>query len=249
MTTEIREASRAAGRVPLTRQRVLATALRHVDEHGLDSLTMHRLAVELGVGDMSLYNHVRNKDDLLTGIRDMVWAEVAAAMPPAAPDAAWLRALGHAIRNVGHRHPRAMSALAVGVSVFPPAMLEVIATQFDRTAASQPDARLINGIGTVTAFALGWALVTTPGVGPAAGVPSETERQRILRVTRALPPDTPDRLIDAAISVCASDVDALFASGLDAVVSGCGLGDHRARSRTPRPAARGRGEQPRPRAR
>ena len=34
----------------------------------------------LGVGDMSLYNHVRNKEDLLAGVSELVWAEAAAAI-------------------------------------------------------------------------------------------------------------------------------------------------------------------------
>lgn len=216
MDTRIRQAPRRAGRTPLSRPRVLTAALGYVDEHGLDSLTMHKLATALGAGDMSLYNHVRNKDDLLTGIRDLVWAEVAAAIPPAGDDASWLRALGHAIRDAGRRHPRALPAITAGAGVFPPAMLEAIASRLGQDSAAEPDPRLVNGIATVTAFALGWAITAT---GPAA----ETERQRIRRVTRALPPDTPDRLADTAITVCAADADAAFTAGLDAIINGCGL--------------------------
>ncbi len=217
MNTRIRQASRRTGRAPLSRQRVLAAALGYVDEHGLDGLTMHKLAAGLGVGDMSLYNHVRNKDDLLSGIRDLVWAEIAAATPPAGDDASWLRALGRAIRDAGRRHPHALPAVTAGAGVFPPAMLDAIAGRLGRDDAAEPDPRLVNGIATVTAFALGWA-ITTPGPAP------ETERQRIRRVTRALPPDTPDRLVDTAITVCAADADTAFTTGLDAIINGSGLG-------------------------
>ena len=59
---------------------------------------------------MSLYNHVRNKDDLLAGIRELVWAEIAAASPVGGDDQAWLRALGLAIRETGRRRPRTLRA-------------------------------------------------------------------------------------------------------------------------------------------
>lgn len=227
MTTTSRAAPRRTARTPLSRRRVLAAALSHLDEHGLEGLTMHNLAAELGVGDMSLYNHVRNKDDLLDGIGELIWAEIAAALPRSATDAAWLLALGRAILDAGRRHPHAVPTVLLRGDVFPPSMLEVFAAQFDRDGTREPDPKLVNGIGAVAAFAFGWLLFTSSGAG--AGQP-ETERQRILRVTRALPPDTPDRLVDVAIAVCARDVDALFASGLDAVISGCGLDEARAPS-------------------
>ena len=74
-----------ARRGSLDRDRVLRAALDLVDERGLEALSMRRLAQELGVEAMSLYNHVENKEDVLAGILDLVAAEVA---PPAA-DAGW----------------------------------------------------------------------------------------------------------------------------------------------------------------
>jgi AcrR family transcriptional regulator len=50
------------------------------DEGGLDALTMRRLGDRLGVEAMSLYKHVANKDDLLDGLIDAVFAEV--DLPP-----------------------------------------------------------------------------------------------------------------------------------------------------------------------
>lgn len=223
--TPRRRAAPGAKRAPLTRQRILATALHLVDRHGLEALTMHNLAAELGAGDMSLYNHVRNKDDLLAGLYELLWAEVATALPRSADDAGWLRALGQAIRDVGRHHPAAMSGAGAASSVFPPPMLEAIAARFSLGGAPEPDPRLVNGITTVGAFALGWAVLTSPTSGSAGDPAPETERQRIRRVARALPPDTPDRLVDVAIEVCASDLDAVFANGLGAVIAGCGFGD------------------------
>jgi TetR/AcrR family transcriptional regulator, tetracycline repressor protein len=62
-------------REPLTRERVISTALRIMDEEGLDAVTMRRIGRELGVEAMSLYNHVEDKDDILTGICEHVLAQ------------------------------------------------------------------------------------------------------------------------------------------------------------------------------
>jgi AcrR family transcriptional regulator len=46
------------------------------DRGGIDSLSMRNLGQELGVEAMSLYNHVRNKEDILNGIVDVVFSEI-----------------------------------------------------------------------------------------------------------------------------------------------------------------------------
>jgi AcrR family transcriptional regulator len=63
-------------RVPLSRDRVLRTALELADRDGIESLTMRKLGGELGVEAMSLYNHVANKEDLLDGLADIVTGEI-----------------------------------------------------------------------------------------------------------------------------------------------------------------------------
>src|SRR5438067_8143997 len=63
-------------RAPLTRHRVLASAVAYADEHGLGSLSMRKLGESLGVEAMSLYNHVANKSELLDGMVDLVFSEI-----------------------------------------------------------------------------------------------------------------------------------------------------------------------------
>src|SRR5213592_4888148 len=66
----------AARRRPLTRERVLRAAVRLADKGGIESVSMRRLAKELGVEAMSLYNHVANKDEILAGMLDLVSGEI-----------------------------------------------------------------------------------------------------------------------------------------------------------------------------
>ena len=70
-----------AQRIPLSRERVLSTAVALADAHGTEALTMRRLAEELGVEAMSLYHHVPNKEALLDGVVDLVFAEIARELP------------------------------------------------------------------------------------------------------------------------------------------------------------------------
>jgi hypothetical protein len=65
-----------ASRAPLSRDRVLRTAIGLADRAGIESLTMRKLAQELRVEAMSLYHHVANKDDILNGIVDLVESEI-----------------------------------------------------------------------------------------------------------------------------------------------------------------------------
>ena len=71
------QAKRAAKRhAALTRERVLRAAISLADRDGIESLSMRKLGQELGVEAMSLYNHVRNKVDMLDGMVDLVFSEI-----------------------------------------------------------------------------------------------------------------------------------------------------------------------------
>lgn len=70
------EKERKGPRTPLSRDRVLHAAIKVADRDGIDSLSMRKLGQEVGVEAMSLYNHVRNKEDILNGMVDVVFSEI-----------------------------------------------------------------------------------------------------------------------------------------------------------------------------
>ncbi|MFI7638790.1 TetR/AcrR family transcriptional regulator C-terminal domain-containing protein [Nonomuraea sp. NPDC049400] len=70
----------ANARPGLTRQTLIETALRLLDEVGLEGLTVRRLAAELGVQSPALYWHIRSKQELLDGMADAII--LAAGMGP-----------------------------------------------------------------------------------------------------------------------------------------------------------------------
>src|SRR5207237_3793503 len=102
---------------PLSRERILAAALELVDEHGIDALSMRKLAQSLGYEAMSLYNHVANKDDLLDGILDLVLAD----MDPPDPDGglAAIRSSSLAAHEALRKHPWAAGLLMTPTHIRP----------------------------------------------------------------------------------------------------------------------------------
>jgi AcrR family transcriptional regulator len=60
----------------LDRTQVLRAAVALADAEGVAALTMRKLAETLGVEAMSLYHHVANKDGILDGMVDLVFAEI-----------------------------------------------------------------------------------------------------------------------------------------------------------------------------
>ncbi len=63
-------------RASLSKERVLQTAVALAARDGIESLTMRKLADELGAGAMSLYYYVPNKDALLDEMVDIVFGEI-----------------------------------------------------------------------------------------------------------------------------------------------------------------------------
>ncbi|HEY9630726.1 MAG TPA: TetR/AcrR family transcriptional regulator C-terminal domain-containing protein [Coleofasciculaceae cyanobacterium] len=101
---------------PLSRERILDAALRLADEGGLESLSMRKLAQELSVKAMSLYNYVTNKDDLLDAIVDRVVSEI--EVPSLESD--WqlaMRRRATSAHAVLLRHPWATMAIVSRVNV------------------------------------------------------------------------------------------------------------------------------------
>ena len=111
-------------RTQLTRERVVAAGIELADRDGIESISMRKLAQELGVEAMSLYTHVRNKDDLVDGMVDAVIGEI----PTTTDGAGWkasLRQIVLAARAVVLAHPWAPQPIASRTTPGP-AMLRYI---------------------------------------------------------------------------------------------------------------------------
>jgi Bacterial regulatory proteins, tetR family len=116
-------------RTQLTRERVMAAAIELADRDGIESISMRKLAQELGVEAMSLYTHVRNKNDLLDGMADTVISQI----PVSAESTDWktsLRQLALGFTQAlfddsGDLEPEAAAALASALSASHPYVVEM----------------------------------------------------------------------------------------------------------------------------
>ena len=100
----------ASARTPLSRERVIRTAMAVADDKGAAALTMRAIAEPLGVEAMSLYHHVAGREDILDGMVDAVFGEI--DLPP--HDTDWKSALRHradSARAVLLRHPWAVGLM------------------------------------------------------------------------------------------------------------------------------------------
>ena len=106
----MKRSKKSKPREPLSRERALQVAMAVADAEGLEALTMRRLAQELGVEAMSLYHHVPNKNDILDGMVDLVFAQIES--PAGSGD--WkkeMRKRAHSARAALNRHPWAISLM------------------------------------------------------------------------------------------------------------------------------------------
>ncbi len=106
----------AEPRVPLSRERVLDAAISLADEHGIESLTMRKLAQVLRVEAMTLYYYVARKEDILGGIVDIVVGEI--DVPDGGADwKAAIRRSAISAHEVLLRHPWSASLILSGPPV------------------------------------------------------------------------------------------------------------------------------------
>ena len=79
-------------------ERIVAAVIAVADKEGLDALSMRRVAVDLNVAPMSLYRHVRDKDDLLLGMMNAAFGEWQLSEPRSG--AGWHEVLTDAAREM-----------------------------------------------------------------------------------------------------------------------------------------------------
>jgi AcrR family transcriptional regulator len=114
-------------RAPLTKERVLAAALKVADKEGLEGLSMRTLAAALKVEAMSLYNHVEGKEAILDGLVDLVAGEIDVPRPGGDWKAA-MRRRALSAHAVLLRHPWATMLFVSRLNIGPNMLRYVDAT-------------------------------------------------------------------------------------------------------------------------
>jgi AcrR family transcriptional regulator len=94
----------------LTRSRVIAKAIELIEADSVETISMYRLATELGCSVMCLYHHVPSKRALLDGVADQVMSAIEVTPMPRGSWEERLEAQVRAFRTVARAYPRCVMA-------------------------------------------------------------------------------------------------------------------------------------------
>ena len=156
----------------LTRTAVVDAALDVAYRRGLDSLTIRKIATQLGVSPMAIYWHVKNKDELLDAMGDRVCQDLEITVDPAAPWWEQLRTVLEDFMRALRAHPGAAD-IVVPRMLFSPnsrEAMELVLRVLGEAGFSLPDATQLARHGVRVAI----SLITEPLF---TGVEVEPERR------------------------------------------------------------------------
>jgi TetR/AcrR family transcriptional regulator, tetracycline repressor protein len=171
-------------RETLTRERVVATAIAFVDDHGLSALTMRRLGRELGVEAMSLYRYVNGREDLLEGIVDRLTEQLhlqpgAGELGDADGWQAYLQWLAHGVRGLAVQHPNVFPLIGTrhpaAPWLRPPLRSLRVVEEFLQTLVGRgfSDERAVEAYRAFSSFLLGHLLLEAAVRGASTGPAEE----------------------------------------------------------------------------
>jgi AcrR family transcriptional regulator len=216
----VRAPERTRRRAPLTRERVLRAAVALADQGGFELLTMRKLAKGLGVEAMSLYNHVANKDDLLDGMVDLVFAEI--ELPSSDGDwKAAMRARAVSTRDALNRHRWAIG-LMEGRTTHGPANLSLHdAVLGCLRAAGFSLAMTVHAYSVQDSYIYGFALQERDMSSESAD-DFATEAQRQMHAYQAVLADYPHlvEVVGGYVAKAGYDYATEFLFGLDLILDG-----------------------------
>ena len=162
--------SRGGRRAVLDRDTILSAALDLVDREGLAALNMRGLAQELGVGTMSLYHHVPNKDALLDGLVEAVLHEIEIPEPGSGSWDQRAARMARSLRQVALRHPGCVPLLVTRPFTTGPALRPCEAAFEALGEAGLDIEQALVAFRTIVAYVLGFVMMESAGffggVGP-----------------------------------------------------------------------------------
>jgi AcrR family transcriptional regulator len=196
-----------------TRAQLQDAALAIVDKEGLGALSMRTLASALGTGPMTLYNYVRNRDDLDALVVEAVMAEV--KLPRDSGD--WqrdVRAVVEATWRTVRRHPNVIPLVLTRRTLHETTLAWAEALLRALARSGRSGVELLVAFRTVSGFVMGVAQAQL-----ADPLQADEDRQDIARA-QALPVDRFPHLIEIADAAARLGADREFRAGLDIVMAG-----------------------------
>jgi AcrR family transcriptional regulator len=196
-----------------TRAQLQGAALTIVDRDGLPALSMRSLAAALGTGPMTLYNYVKDRDDLDALVVEAVMEEV--RLPRERGDwRADVTAIVEATWRTVRHHPNVIPLVLTRRTLHETTLVwaEALLRALARSGRSGAD--LLVAFRTVSGFVMGFAQAQL-----ADPLALDEDREDIVRA-QALPKDRFPRLIEIADAAARLGADREFRAGLDIVMAG-----------------------------
>ena len=198
---------------PLSREAIVDAALRLADAEGLESVSVRRVASELGAGPMRLYGYVGSKDELLALMVDRVYDEIEVRTGAQKAGRAWraaLRAVAHGTERAARRHAWFVSIAGAHPPQGPGGLrlLEGALAAVDGLGLDAP--AMVQAVHTVFAYTVGFVQLelvpsAAPGEDYVSRMVASGELPTLVRVLGSLGP---------------VDAEGSFASGLELVLDG-----------------------------
>ena len=199
----------------LSSELIYTTALRLIDEDGLESLSMRKLATELGVTPRSLYHYVPTKDALLREVYKVVLGELELPDPQTG---AWqdnLRGLAHSFRALCQRHQNVAPYFLAGHDPVErdTAIFEVLFGLL--SAAGLPDTQIVTVSRSLVTFLTGYMLAefnemfTAQNFGSRLGLARKTPEAYPVLLHLPKPPESADENFEVALALLVAGIEGL----------------------------------------
>jgi AcrR family transcriptional regulator len=203
-------------RLGLTRDKVIAAALSVIDRDGLDAFSLRRLAGELGIEAMSLYNHVPNKEELLDGVAEALLAEIDFSGTDTGTWQDRVRAHATAFRAAAQRHPKAFPLVLTRPAHSRAALETIRSALASFTELGLPPQELVHVLRSSAAFIVGTIMRELGSAITLSTIDPDRMQQRIDEITATGDP----LLASVAPYLAVSDHDVEFHHGLELLITG-----------------------------
>lgn len=218
------ESARTKGRKgsrTLTPDLIVEEAVRICDSENIDSLTIRRLASELGVGTMTLYSYFRSKDEILDGVADYVLGNF--RVPPVEGRTAeeTVRTLAHAFLGMMRQHPSVVYLMASRTTTSAKSMKgaqdDVIGCL---RAVGFSDEAAVRVYAALMIYALGFASYQLPRPWGLPGEEAAELRRQRTHFYASLPREGFPHLVELSPLVTTMASDEQFEFGLSTLLAG-----------------------------
>lgn len=170
----------------LSREMIVQAALEAVANRPYQELTIRSLAADMGVAPMSLYNHVRDKNDLLDEVVDRLLARTWEPRVPRDDWRAWISRAADKLRRFLIAQPAALHIYLDHPVATPTALKRMDAMTAVLRSALDDETAAAKAYAAIHTYTIGFAALEA---SRSASRPLEEERPQVARLATFTSPE------------------------------------------------------------